>query len=289
MKVSRISVAFCLTFALIATLVANVSYEATQVGGDIEDGPTDNLCLVLENVSRGSRYPVVVSGMLLRDGTLYDPHEPICRLDVQPCVLVDIKDVESLAPKLKKLLKEDGRALVTLSGVIVGPRPLQEKADAPIGVLLAEFMRKGYGFQHDFRAKMEVSAIRDVQRVPERVPQTALCGRPPNPFIPTVVDGALPHYPRAARILGIQGTVNAVVKTHQGHVVDIKLLEGNHLLWEATRKNIETWKFDEQGDYTFTTTFIYQLEKRLSGQDDNDVIDAKLPLLVRIVGPAFLW
>jgi len=105
-----------------------------------------------------------------------------------------------------------------------------------------------------------------------------------------VIRGELPQYPVVARTARVSGKVSAAVTVKGGDVIAVDIRSGSPFLTSATTDNVRTWKFDKAVDATFTTTFIYQLEKEESAGPSNPRIELELPTLVKItarppVGP----
>ena len=64
---------------------------------------------------------------------------------------------------------------------------------------------------------------------------------------------------------------------------------GDRALAQAVLQNIETWRFDEKEDSTFTTRFEFALELRKTGEDRNSRLELNLPSSARIVAAANAW
>ena len=102
------------------------------------------------------------------------------------------------------------------------------------------------------------------------------------PQYPLLIGGDIPLYPTLAKTARVSGIVKVQVTVRDGNVVNAKLLSGHPLLATATTNNIETWKFDKATNATFTTTFLYELDKDEVSQASNPIIELQLPELVRI-------
>ncbi len=275
---------FLMTFASTAKI------EATDSSPTVAEEEEMPLCRALEEATAGSRTTLVVSGVLARDMSLYDPAEPVCRWDVQPSTLVVFRKHTSKYERLEQLLQQEGRVSIRVIGTMVGPRVLDLGNHLqPAAVYLANWMRNQYGFQHEFRTMLEVETILDYSKVPTSVPWAETVGKPRQGKTPTVIAASLPTYPREARVLDVEGQVHVKVTADDGKVVKVELLDGEPLLWPATKACVKNWRFNEHDSYVFTATFIYELEKRLSGEDGNATVCTRLPSLVRIVAPAYRW
>jgi outer membrane biosynthesis protein TonB len=79
----------------------------------------------------------------------------------------------------------------------------------------------------------------------------------------------VPLYPQMARVARIFGTVEVQVIVKDGQIVSTKVKSprpgGAAILERATIENIQTWRFYKLDSGTFTTKFIYQIERRKKG------------------------
>jgi TonB family protein len=97
----------------------------------------------------------------------------------------------------------------------------------------------------------------------------------------------VPLYPQMARVARIFGTVEVQVTVKDGQVVSIAVKSprpgGAAILERATVENIRTWRFYKLDSGTFTTKFIYEIEKKKKGLDSlNSKVELELPLRVKI-------
>jgi TonB family protein len=248
------------------------------------------LCDVLARVDAGEREPVVVSGVYVasfHDARFYDPEEPLCSVDVQPSTAVEFAPGLVRDPTFDRLVERDGRALVTFAGVLEGPRPLgpDDPALPPLIATMSRLNGVRYGGMPSYRTRLVVERIlraspvrRDVRRGgAERASQ------------PVLLHGRLPGYPDAARRAGITGVVVVEVRVEGGRVAATQALSGDRLLAAEAVADIESWELAPATSAQFTTTFSFELEKRLTGSDPNPRLELRLPSYARIVGAADGW
>jgi TonB family protein len=97
-----------------------------------------------------------------------------------------------------------------------------------------------------------------------------------------VVHADVPFYPQVALSGRISGTVKVEVSVQDGNVVNAQVKSGPLVLARAAVENIRNWRFYPLANATFTTKFIYQLEKNESLNPQNPKVELQLPLLVKI-------
>jgi Gram-negative bacterial TonB protein C-terminal len=253
--------------------------------------PVMPLCDLLEHVRNGDKVAATVSGILAVQfelELLYDPSQPLCSLDVAPNTWVEFDKAVRIDDRLERLLRRDYQAYVTLRGVLWGPGAVGPD-DPTIPAWVAYARRTGnrrYGHLHGWRTKFVVSEVLDWRPVTDKVPPSK-----PRPVssIPTVIAAAVPSYPRWALAGSITGTVVVDVTVKKGNVTETKVVSGDRLLAPAVVENIQTWRFRDDVDATFSTTFSFALELRETGADRNPRIELHLPLSMKIIGPSDGW
>jgi outer membrane biosynthesis protein TonB len=72
----------------------------------------------------------------------------------------------------------------------------------------------------------------------------------------------VPMYPQLARTARIIGTVEVQVTVKGGKVINTDVKSGPPVLARATVENVQSWRFYSLVNATFTTKFIYQIEKK---------------------------
>jgi hypothetical protein len=81
-----------------------------------------------------------------------------------------------------------------------------------------------------------------------------------DPELPLLTAAALPLYPIVAQAARVQGIVKLRVTTDGKKVKSIALVSGPPMLYEAAKRNIQTWEFEEHKPTSFVTTFEYRIE-----------------------------
>jgi outer membrane biosynthesis protein TonB len=100
----------------------------------------------------------------------------------------------------------------------------------------------------------------------------------------------LPTYPYIARLAGLEGEVEVEVTLKDGKVAATRVIAGDRALATATVANIETWTFDANVSETFTTRFVYALERRFGPMHSQKFeVKLDLPSSVRITAPRNGW
>lgn len=92
----------------------------------------------------------------------------------------------------------------------------------------------------------------------------------------------VPTYPELALTARAFGTVRVLVSVRGGKVTNTRLQSGPPILTAATIENIRTWRFQGSVNATFTTWFVYQLERASLDAPSNPKIELELPLHVKI-------
>lgn len=255
--------------------------------------PRVSLCEALADIKAGEQRSIEVVGIYtfgFEHQVLYDPEEPRCRWNVQPATWVEFTPNTSVGALGHAVGKSD-RALVTLRGVLYGPRLPQ--ADSPnLSAEIASGIRvsnRGYGHLNVFRTKLVVDSVVDAKPVPASVPRSVEWNSFPVETVPRVFSAAMPAYPHFARFGGIEGVVEVRVTVGDGGVSETQVLSGERILAEDTVKNIRSWRFDAGVKTSFVTRFIYELERREAGANTNPRVDAQLPTFVRVIGAANDW
>lgn len=277
-------------FTLVASLVF-ASAAAPDASGAAQEDEV-RLCSALERAVAGVRVPVRLSGVLVlgfEQQVFFDPDEPLCSLDIQPSTWVELPAVQEQG-KLDALLKQTGRASVTLRGVILGP-PLLGPDDVSISPPLSYANRvagRRFGHLGAFRTEFVVDEVLSAETAPADIVSRLVTHHPAQVSL-DVLEGALPGYPPLARKAGITGDVVVRIVVREGAVTSIEPIFGDRLLVSETTANIKTWRFATTLDTTLTTTFRYDLSHRLSGDPSGSRLEFQLPYLVRITAAADDW
>jgi hypothetical protein len=279
----------CVALALYGLVACGLPPPARQ------RAPEGSLCELLERVGRGDRLPGTVSGIYqtgYEGNFLYDPNHPLCRLDVAPTTEARFGPSARLDEGLEKAFKEDHRAYVTVRGVLWGPPAVKAADDSslPEIMVVAGRVLDRYGHLGASRTFFVVSDILRWRRVPPEAPWPGQLLKPrPVSAIPEVVAAAVPGYPRSALFTQTQGSVLVEVTVKKGKVAQTRVISGDQLLAPSVVDNIKTWRFKEDADATFSTTYSFMLELRETGSDKNPRIELRLPLSVKITAPRDAW
>ncbi len=251
------------------------------------------LCEALQVVKAGERIPVRVSGIYvtgLELQLLYDPQQPRCSLNIQPSTWVEFAPSAVQDTRLVRLVERSGRASVTLVGDLYGPGALGPD-DLSLSANVAFANRVAghrYGHLNAFRTKLVVDKVLLAEPVPDSQPWNAVWAQPPEEERLVVRAARLPVYPPLARRGGITGAVVAEVEVKAGTVTRVEIKSGDRLLASETVANIRTWQFDADTNGSFSTAFVYHLEKRKVG-DEGPTVELHLPASVRITAASFDW
>jgi hypothetical protein len=192
------------------------------------------------------------------------------------------------------LKKSDGRAYgrtyVTLRGVLWGPDKVKE--DDPGVELVVAFSRRRpdrYGHLSYSRTKFVVSEVLESEAVPSGVPSLGESRPRPNSAFPVLLKAALPMYPELARSAGIRGEVVAEDTVKAGRPAATTVKPGDRILSRAVLANIDTWRFKEDVEARFTTTFVFVLELRKTADDRNTRLELTLPSAARLIAAEEAW
>jgi hypothetical protein len=256
---------------------------------------TTPLCELLESIAPGKRIPTTVRGIIVigfETTMLYDPESPHCPLDVQPTTEVELSYKVPGTKRLAEIAEQsDGRAYVTLKGVLWGPGEVKD--DGISSNLIAAYYGKWaerYGHGVYSRTKFVVDEVLESAPVPATVPSLGEASRPdPKSPMPLLREAAVPRYPAIARNAQISGEVIVDVSIKGGQATSTTVKSGDRALAQATLENIATWRFDKEVEATFTTRFEYMLEMRKTGDDRNTRLELMLPSSARIIAEANLW
>ena len=287
-RIVRLSAALWLT---LATWCLATPTATDPLGGS---RPTTPLCELLESISQGEQRPATVRGILVlgfETTMLYDPDSPSCPLDVQPFTAVkmpgDVPGADRLAANAKQ---SDGRAYVILRGVLWGPGKV--KADDLSPSLIVSYSRRAparYGHMGYSRTQFVVEEVLASAPVPPTVPSMGETGPRAASAIPVLLEAAVPTYPGFALNMKITGEVIVEVTVKGGRATSTTVKAGDRALAVAVLKNIETWRFDEKVEATFTTKFEFALELRKTGADRNTKLELNLPSSAKIIAAEHDW
>jgi hypothetical protein len=260
---------------------------------DLSTAKATSLCDALSRISAGDRVEVSVSGIYeanYEQAVLYDPAHRLCILDVQPATAIEFADT-TVSSEFERLIERDHRAVVTFEGVLAGPS--KTGADDPsLPVVMAYANRianRRHGHMNAFRTQLTVTKMVRFSPVPKSVPRYAESAIKQAADAPVVVRGELPSYPVAAQKAGITGIVVLEVRIHNGQVVAVELKSGDRLLGSAAQDNVRTWRFEETVEAAFAATFVFELERRMTGSDQNPRLELHLPRYVRVIGKENGW
>lgn len=279
--------------AVTSILAATLAIAPAAAGGGPENGKGVPLCGVLESIRPGEIRPVITSGVFQVEyeaQVLFDPEQPGCDGDVQPATWVEFEPGVTTDSELTALLQHSRRAYVTVQGRLFGPGVLlPDDASLPFAAAFSRRVsNRRYGHLNSFRTKLVVEAILQVAPVPAGVPWE-WGGRPAAATAVVSPEHlSVPKYPVAAREQGIAGKVIVEVHVAGGRVTAANVVSGDRVLAGDTVANIRTWRFDPATNTSFTTTFVYQLERRKRG-DEQPRIELCLPESVRITAPSYDW
>jgi TonB family protein len=147
-----------------------------------------------------------------------------------------------------------------------------------------------YGHLGAFRTQIVVDAVLEARSVPASVPWDVNWHEPDAVAASLEIESAeVPRYPGLAYRAGISGEVEIEVKVGSGKVIETKVKTGDRMLAIEAVKNIKTWNFSPKVTTTFTTKFVYLLEKGPRRPDRNPKIELEYPFLVKVTAPYFGW
>jgi TonB family protein len=133
-----------------------------------------------------------------------------------------------------------------------------------------------------------VNGISGVKSVPESVAWDQPSGRS-TPSTPVVEHAEVPRYPEMALNVGITGNVIIDVTVTGGQVSKAEVKSGDRMLSSEAVRNVKTWQFAPDTYATFTTTFTYDVEHRLTGTNRAPRIELQLPSAVHITAASNDW
>jgi hypothetical protein len=253
------------------------------------------LCELLESITPGRRIPATVRGIVVpgfETTMLYDPNSPWCPLDVQPTTEVNLSYRIPGTKRVAEIAElNDGRAYVTLRGVLWGPGEVKEDG-ASSNLLVAYFKEapERYGHMSYSRTKFVVDEVLESAPVPAAVPSLGEASKSePKSPLPFLLEAAVPLYPDIARNAQISGEVIVDVTIKAGRASSTTVKAGDRALAQAALKNIATWRFDEKVNASLTTKFDFMLELRKTGDDRNTRLELNLPSSARIIAAANGW
>ena len=254
--------------------------------------PTQSLCGALGQVGTGDRIEVSLSGIFevsYETEVFYDPGQRVCAVDVEPATAV-VLPPDLVGGDFSRLLERDHRAYVTFEGILQGPKMVGQD-DPSLPIMLSYMNRSAgrrYGHMGSFRTQLVVKRVLASTPVSKGAPRYGEWAMPRS-RAPELRGAELPTYPETAQRAGIEGVVQAEVRVENGRVMASEILLGDRLLGQAVLANIGTWRFDPTVNARFNTTFVFELERRLTGADQNPRIELHLPEYVRVVGAENGW
>lgn len=275
----------------VAAVVSTAANSSPSLGKPTEHLVT--LCAVLQAVLPGERIPVRVAGIYVTGPErqlFYDPKQPTCEDNIQPSTWVEFAPSMSLGEDLQRLLAQSSRALVVFGGELYGPGVVgpDSLSLAPNVAFANRVAARRYGHLNAFRTKFAVSEVLSVAAVPATQPWDAVWAEPPQGQGIEVLGADLPRYPSLARRAGISGTVVADIAVEDGRVVSTRVRSGDRMLATEAVVNIASWRFGPGTKASFTTTFVYRIERR-GVADQQPVIELHLPDSVKVTAPSYDW
>jgi hypothetical protein len=252
------------------------------------------LCGLLEAVDNGDDFPATVSGVYysaFEHQVLYDPDHPECKIDVQPSTWVEFSPAFKDKTRLSQFLERDNRAYVTFRGRLIGPdgHPGPDDPSVPWMISYSKRLSHRYGHMGLFRTKFVADEVLEARPVPASLPFKMQIGYSKDSPFPEVESAQVPRYPSMAYRSGISGEVDIEVKVRDGKVVETTAKSGDRMLSMETEENIRSWKFSPDVTWTFTTKFIYSLERPPIREHRKPKIELELPMLVKITAQYYAW
>lgn len=254
------------------------------------------LCDALSEIGAGERRRVTLSGIYAvgpEHATFYDPNELSCRVDVQPQTWVEF------APKVRneeleriiatqRSIAGTRRAHVTFTGDLYGPGAVapDDRSFPQMTAFANRVRNRRYGHLNAYRTKLLVMEVSDVRSVPDSAPWPANRSLS---TMPVVERAEVPRYPQMAWNVGITGDVVLDVTVTDGRVSKAEVRSGDRMLSDEAVRNVQTWQFAPATNATFTTTFTYDVEHRLTGADRAPRIELRLPTTVHITAASNDW
>lgn len=99
---------------------------------------------------------------------------------------------------------------------------------------------------------------------------------------PRVLHIDVPRYPPLARAARVEGSVVVSFAVKGGEVQNAEAKSGHPLLVTATIENVKSWRFSQDVNGTFTTTFEYRIKGHPTSIRQNPKIEMHLPVFVRV-------
>lgn len=284
----------------IALLVFQLAALLSPQGDPADGDPADDskaaitLCSALSGLRDGDQVDVELSGTYqvgYETSVFFQREHPVCVADVEPSTWVEfLPKVLDSNRDFQELLEKEGRADVTFAGRLMGPR--EAGPDDPsfpvMGAYANRIANRRYGHMNAFRTQLMVGRILSFRSVEPGTPHYGEWAQPRRRS-PLLIAAELPKYPAAAQKAGIEGTVIVDVRVENGVVVASEPIAGDRVLAAEVVANLGTWRFDPGVTTRFTTTFSFELERRLSGADANPRLELRLPEYARVVGAENGW
>jgi TonB family protein len=107
--------------------------------------------------------------------------------------------------------------------------------------------------------------------------------------MPVIENAEVPRYPEMAWNVGITGSVTIDVTVSGGQVSNAEVKSGDRMLSGEAVRTVKTWQFAHDTNATFTTTFTYDVEHRLTGTSRTPRIELQLPSAVHITAASNDW
>ena len=261
------------------------------VDGAVRDG---TLCEALSLVGAGGSVPVLLTGVYdvgVEHSVLYDPEARSCPEDVQPETWLAVGPEVKVPDSLKMLLAAHGRALVSVRGRLLGPKPARADLSADPAWLTIPQRVTGLRYGHNnywrtarcqrvsFRGagRREHPALRDEPCQASGSSSANRCRR--------CIAGISKCRTCGRHIRNGSSQSRGSQRRHLVTKADLR----RRLLAEEASRNIRTWRFSARDSVTFEASYKYVLENRPAGSDLNTHVDARLPLLVVVVAPTDRW
>jgi hypothetical protein len=253
------------------------------------------LCDVLGRIQPGERIPVTLTGIYVvsyEHQLFYDPETPTCVVDVQPVTWLDFSEDFSADRRFDEHIRSEKRVWATFTGILWGPGEVKDDdLSAPTMIAYANrIANRRYGHMNAFRTRFVVEGVKNVRRVPNDMPSYGeWAARRWKSDTPRLSSSEVPRYPPAAQNVGISGPVIVEIAVADGQARTTKVISGDRILVDAVLANIATWRFETSVATTFTTTFVFELQRTPTGADQNAELDLKLPTFARITAPMNGW
>lgn len=261
-----------------------------------DETPVVPLCEALAALGAGDVSLVVLRGVIHWGPEMvvfYDPAQPRCHLDVQPSTLIEIPAGRPDLEPLTLFLREKGKAVVTIQGLLHGPQTIA--GDILTLPALVAFSRRvshrRYGHRGTFRTKLVVESVLDFAPAPDGEVSPFVVVKPigEGSELPRLQDLSLPRYPEKARIAGLTGDVRIAVQIEDGVVAAARVVAGDRLLHDETIKSVQSWVFSDSLTSELDVTFSYRLERYPANSANEVRVEFSLPYRVLVVAPAYGW